>query len=376
MADSGSTARVRSKRPRILLLAMLPVGDTIWLGPTTRALRERYPFATMTALTYRSNAPLAALLPGVDDVMRFIPPHDRTSALALPGLIASLRDRRFDWAITFTSPGFKWISLLAGIPHRAYMKFDRLWWLIPRRHERWRSIHATEHYYDTARELGLPPWERVDQRPAFSLPGSAQAEAARFLQERIAPDDARSLITIHPGGAGLGGQKRWPAERFALLIRRLWDERRARALILGGSDEISLAESIARAAWDARPIVAAGKTTLLGSFALVERSCVFLGNDSSLLHAAAALGTPYVGIFGPTSPASFRPIPSRPRQGGLLLPRAPCPRPVAFVGGDAVWRASRCVGASRALESITVDDAYTAVVQALADATSAGMPAQ
>jgi ADP-heptose:LPS heptosyltransferase len=111
---------------------MLPIGDTIWLAPTTRALRARYPAASISALAYPSNAPVAALLPGVDEVTQFDPRRDLAQAYTLARLLANLRGRRYDWAITFTSPAFKWISLLSGIPQRTYMKFDRLWWLTPR----------------------------------------------------------------------------------------------------------------------------------------------------------------------------------------------------------------------------------------------------
>lgn len=382
-ATPGAHALSAGGQPRILLLAMLPIGDTIWLAPTTRALRVRYPRARITALAYRSNAALVARLPGVDETLIFTPPRHLEAALATPRLLRAVRARRFDWAITFTSPAFKWISLLAGIPRRTYMKFDRLWWLIPARHDAWRAAHATVHYYDAARELDLPPWRSLDQRPAFTLPASAEAEAARFLETNVAPRadalGAPRLIAMHPGGAGLDGRKRWPAERFAALIERLWREQGARTVLLGGPDERALAEQVAaqvrarapsNAPADMQPIVAAGRLSLLGAFALIARATLFIGNDSGLLHAAATLGVPYVGIFGPTSPTSFRPIPQRPRQGRLLLPHAPCPEPVAFVGSDVFWRGSRCLGACDALESISAEDAFDAIIETLAQANA------
>lgn len=348
-------------RPRILLLAMLPIGDTLWLAPTTRALRQRHPNALITALAYHSNATLAACLPGVDDTLIFKGPRSLSGVRATRDLLRVLRARRYDWAVTFSNPAFKWISLLAGIPRRTYMKFDQLWWLIPRRHDAWRATHATEHYYNVARELSLPAWRSVDQRPAFTLPASAREEAARFLEARLrAADGDERLIAIHPGGAGLGGRKRWPADRFARLIERLWREHGVRAVLVGGAEDWALADRVGALAEEARPINAAGAFSLLGSFALIERCALFVGNDSSLLHAAAALGVPYVGIFGPTSLASFRPIPQRPQQGRLLSPHAPCPKPVGFIGSDVIWRTGLCPGAHEALESISVDEAFIA----------------
>ncbi len=347
-------------RPRILLLATLPIGDTIWLAPTTRALRQRYPDALITALAYRANVALAACLPGVDDTLIFNAPRTLSGVRATRDLLRVLRARRYEWVITFTSPAFKWVSLLADIPRRTYMKFDRLWWLIPRRHDAWRATHATEHYYNVARELSLPAWRNVDQRPVFKIPASAQEEADRYLEARLGTTGCQRLIAVHPGGAGLGGRKRWPADRFARLIERLWREQGVRAILMGGAEDWSLADRIETLAHSAQPINAAGVFSLLGSFALIERCALFIGNDSSLLHAAAALGVPYVGIFGPTSIASFRPIPQRLEQGRLLLPHTSYPEPVGFIGSDVIWRTSVCAGARDALESISVDEAFAA----------------
>lgn len=368
-AIPSARASTTGARLRILLLATLPIGDTIWLAPTTRALRQRYPDARITALAYRANVALAACLPGVDDTLVFKGPRTRAGIRATLDLLRILRARRYDWAITFTSPAFKWVSLLAGIPRRTYMKFDRLWWLVPRRHDAWRATHATEHYYNVARELSLPAWQRVDQRPTFALPVSARDEAEQFLRARFGASDSRRVIAIHPGGAGLGGRKRWPADRFAALIVRLERAYGVRTLLLGGPEDAALAEEIGQLAGAAQPISAAGTISLLGSFALIQRCALFIGNDSSLLHAAAALGIPYVGIFGPTSVASFQPIPQRPEQGRLLLPHVPCPEPVGFIGSDVIWRAGVCAGARDALESISVDEAFTAASELLQTAS-------
>jgi ADP-heptose:LPS heptosyltransferase len=70
------------------------------------------------------------------------------------------------------------------------------------------------------------------------------------------------------------------------------------------------------------------------------------------LHAAALLGTRYVGIFGPTWPANFQPIPLRPSQGQLALPALPCRTPQYFVGGGPPWRRPCCQGTCRALQTI------------------------
>jgi len=342
------------RRPRILLLALLPIGDTLLATPTVRALRARYPDARITALVHTSTAPLMCAVPAIDDVVVLPFRADWAGLAPLARTLRRLRAQRFDVAIDFTTPAYKWVSFLCGIPQRTYMKFDPLWWFVPGRRRRWRATHATRHYYDCARELDLPPWDTVDPRPSPCLPPSARDAARRFLaQEGVAWGEP--LIGVHAGGAGLGGLKRWPPDRFAALADDLHDAWGARILLLGGPDERGLAETVA-AMMRACPIVAVGAVPLLTSVALIECCDLFIGNDSGPLHAAAAVGTPYVGIIGPTCPDNFRPIPTRAGQGVLVEPAVGCRVPHYFVGGAPVWRRPCCRGVCAALDTLTVDD--------------------
>jgi ADP-heptose:LPS heptosyltransferase len=50
-----------------------------------------------------------------------------------------------------------------------------------------------------------------------------------------------------------------------------------------------------------------GRLTLPEVVALLERATLFIGNDSGLMHLAAAAGTPTVGLFGPTDAATYAP---------------------------------------------------------------------
>ncbi|MBV8084759.1 MAG: 3-deoxy-D-manno-octulosonic acid transferase, partial [Chloroflexi bacterium] len=63
-----------------------------------------------------------------------------------------------------------------------------------------------------------------------------------------------------------------------------------------------------------------GQTTLSETAAIIQRCGLFVGNDSAPLHLAAAVGTPYVGIFGPSDPVRHRPL------GDGEIVAAPLPR--------------------------------------------------
>lgn len=344
---------------RILLLAILPIGDTLLVTPTMRALRERYPLAQITALVRSDTESIMRCVPAVDEVVVWPFGTDWAGVSALARVLRHLRARRYDASIDFTTPAYKWINAVGGIPLRTYMKFDPLWWIVPGGHRHWRSAHATQHFYDCARELDLPPWDAVSHVPHLELPPAERAGAEMFLRRHGVGRDQRPLVGIHAGGAWLGGLKRWPPKRFAALADRLCEQWDARVLLLGSPGEAALAATIA-AMMRHTPIDATGAVPLLTSLAVIAACDLFVGDDSSLLHAAAALGTPYVGIFGPTWPANFQPVAARPGQGMLVLPSPPCRTPRYFVGGSPLWDRPCCRGACRALAAIDVQAVFAA----------------
>ena len=344
--------RARQTVPkRILLLALLPIGDTLFITPTIRALREQYPAAKIVALVHSTTLPLMRWVPQVDEVLVAPLIADWAGLGVLIGFLRRLRAMRFDVAIDFTSPIYNWISLVCGIPERTAMKFDPLWWIVPGRHRRWRLTHAMRHYYACARELRLPPWEEVEHVASLRLPATQRHTARAWLRAR---GSQRPLVGIHAGGAGLNGLKRWPAERFAALANRLTEAWGAQILLLGGPEDVALVRDIA-ARLRQPPLIAAGEVSLLTSIALIEACDLFIGNDSSPLHLAATVGTPYVGIYGPTSAANFHPMPREPWQGSIVLPAPRCCEQSYFVGGEVIWRPRRrCSGVCEALAAIPV----------------------
>jgi ADP-heptose:LPS heptosyltransferase len=186
------------------------------------------------------------------------------------------------------------------------------------------------------------------------LPSSARREAKRYLETQGIIHGSDRLIAIHPGGTMLGGMKRWPAERYAQLaddLRERWD---ARILLFGGPDEAELVAEVARA-MRGPSLQCAGDLSLIGSLALIASCTLFIGNDSGLLHSAAALGTPYVGIYGPTAVTNFHPLPRHPGQGVVVTPHVACRSPRYFVGGDVIWSHPCCEGVCDALASVSAE---------------------
>lgn len=128
----------------------------------------------------------------------------------------------------------------------------------------------------------------------------------------LAPPDveplARAAVLVHPGAAY--ASRRWPAGRWAAVAREL-ARRGEQVLVTGSADERDLAGEVADRAGLVSSSVLAGRTGLLHLAGLVAASRLLLCADTGIAHLATAVGTPSVVLFGPASPARWRPPPSR-----------------------------------------------------------------
>lgn len=105
--------------------------------------------------------------------------------------------------------------------------------------------------------------------------------------------------------------KQWAAERFAELSRRLTAPGAPLAdapiAIFGAPGERSMVEPLLHALPPSQAIDLVGRVDLLTAYACLKRAALFVGNDSGLMHLAAASGTPTLGLFGPSREAHYRP---------------------------------------------------------------------
>lgn len=111
------------------------------------------------------------------------------------------------------------------------------------------------------------------------------------------------LVAVHPGASK--GPRGWAVERFAEVCRELWSREKARTLVLGTMEE---ARQWAEVFQGPGMFSAAGQVALDDLPALLRLCDLFLGNDSGIMHVAAAVGTPVVGIFGPGTAERTGPV--------------------------------------------------------------------
>jgi ADP-heptose:LPS heptosyltransferase len=153
----------------------------------------------------------------------------------------------------------------------------------------------------------------------------AQAISARVAQAfpPFEPERHR-LILFNPNASEMLPQRRWPAEHFATLARRIlerWED--AVILITGAPEETAEAESLRARVGHARMVNFAGRSALADLPLLYSVSDLMISNDSGPAHFAAVTDMPTIILFGPETPALYGPL-GRARTITAGLACSPC----------------------------------------------------
>jgi ADP-heptose:LPS heptosyltransferase len=106
-------------------------------------------------------------------------------------------------------------------------------------------------------------------------------------------------VLLNPGAAW--PNKRWPASRFGLVAAALRDRHGLTSIALWGEGERDLAQEVA--AHSAGAAIVASPASIGDLVALSRGATLIVSGDTGPVHIAAAVGTPVVGIFGPTRPS-------------------------------------------------------------------------
>jgi lipopolysaccharide heptosyltransferase II len=167
------------------------------------------------------------------------------------------------------------------------------------------TMHEIEYVLRLARAAGgLVAAD--DAQPRLGVAPEAAAEIDRLLRGASLGDGSRPLVVLH-AGAQNGQAKRWPTASWAALADRLTRELSARVVLTGARGDAPLTAAIRRRA--GQPLTdLTGQTSLAELVALLARCDLVVSGDTGPLHIAGAVGTPVVGLYGPTDPHISGPL--------------------------------------------------------------------
>jgi heptosyltransferase-2 len=166
--------------------------------------------------------------------------------------------------------------------------------------------------------------------------------ANKFLEENdISPNDI--VIGFHSGCSTMKNhdKRRWSADNFAKLGKLIINNHNAKVLLFGGNEEEHLKQYI-YSKINSSNVVLVNAHSLTSSAAVMERSNLFVTNDSSLLHISSALKLKVIPLIGPTNINYIHPWQTEYITASLNLSCSPCffysPKPLKCHRTDSQFK--------------------------------------
>lgn len=338
----------------ILIVPYMWIGDFVRCHTVVSLLKVRFPSRPVDMLATTLCAPLTDYMPGVRRAVVVDLPRKRLAFGQHRALAGRLKNEGYGTALIMTKTWKSALApFLAGIPERIGLFGEaRVLVLNDVRFGRGKLPRMVDECASLALPAGVPipaEWPRPELRvPEAEIVGWRDAHGVAT---------GRPAVALAPGA--VGPAKRWPAAAYTALARRLLAEGLA-VWVVGGPAEKPLAQTIA-AGTDARDLTG---TDLREAVLALAAASTAVSNDSGLVHVAAALGTPTIGIFGPTSPWHWAPLNplAATIQANIELSCRPCHKPICRYGHH------------RCMTEIGTEDVFAATQRALAAAAAAPVP--
>lgn len=263
------------------------LGDMVLTLPLCRALKDRFPNTNINLIASNYTKPLVDNLDILDNTF-FVEDYEK-------GIDTILKENKFD-TIFFPRPrfneylaafkakvalrigsGYRIYSFLLNYPvyeHRKESKFNEAEY----------NTRLLEHILNEIVETKLvKPYVNPD----------ALERINRILDNKLKDN---KFIIIHPGSGGSAYD--WGINNFGLLAQQL-NEKKIQIVLTGSTNEKDLCKQILD--YCENCIDLSGEINLFGMIALISKSSLLLANSTGVLHIAASLGIPVVGLFPNTA---------------------------------------------------------------------------
>ncbi|MFO0773128.1 MAG: lipopolysaccharide heptosyltransferase II [Nitrospiraceae bacterium] len=312
MADSLDVISPASVR-RLLIVKPSSLGDIVHALPTFALLRARYPDAEISWLVKSVWASVLERVPGLDRIWRVGP-----NLSAWLSTMAQLRQVGFDLVVDlqglFRSGAATWMT---GCPIRVGLANAREGSHLCYTHRvpvPSPDIHAVDRYLLVAQALGCPA-----SPVAFPLRATdADRDRVETALVQAGFDRTRPCVAMLTSARWV--TKRWPLASFVTVAQRLREDG-VQTIVIGSEADRVDGRTMAG---QAGAIDMTGRTSLAELPALLGRVSCVVTNDSGPMHIAAAVGTPVVALFGPTSPQRTGPYGTGHHVLGVSLECRPC----------------------------------------------------
>ncbi|MDD4909775.1 MAG: glycosyltransferase family 9 protein [Candidatus Omnitrophica bacterium] len=311
----------------VLIIKLGAVGDIILSVPALRAVRknfkkDNYKIACVVGKEARE---LLDRCPYIDELILY---DYKGKDKGVRGLLKTgklLRKKYTDFVIDLQNNRTSHILSRLSMSLKRYGYDNGKFSFLLNRKVRWpeKRLSPVEHQFRILRMLGI---ELEDDRLELWPKDEDRRRVEDFLGSQFLARP-KYLAGMNIGASGRWQSKQWPKEYVVKLIDGL-SNIGVRCILTGQERHLPEAKELyAMARAQSKPIIACGKTNLNELACLIEKCDVFITQDSAPMHMAAALGVPFVAMFGPTDPVKHLP----PAEKCVLLKKdlacSPCYKP-------------------------------------------------
>ncbi|MCW5909197.1 MAG: glycosyltransferase family 9 protein [Chitinophagales bacterium] len=268
---------------KLLILRFSSIGDIVLTTPVIRCLRKKYPEAEIHYATKESFYPILQHNPYITKV--------HLLKRSFSDLIAELRAEKFDYIIDLHHNQRTFLlKLQLGVESFSFNKLNfEKWLLVNLKVNSLPQRHIVDRYLETCKALGV-----VDDGEGLDY----------FLADEDIVDIGLLPQQFHNGYAAwvIGAKqntKKFPAEKIIRCLSFV----KYPILLLGGREDETTGNYIAKQVASEKVYNACGKFTLNQSASLVQKAQFVISNDTGLMHIAAAFKKPIVSLWGNTVPA-------------------------------------------------------------------------
>lgn len=275
---------------KVLVIKLGGLGEMVLAFPAFERIRQAHPKAKITLLTTDPYAALAKSSPFFNAVEADGAPKDPAHWTAL---ILRIRRAHYDRVYDLQNDSATNLIFQALRPLAPPWSGTALGCSLPHKNRHRARMHPLERQADQLKDAGI--WPDAPTGPWSAAPPDISWILARSAQPRsVSMSGAqRPVVLFAPGIDGNHPERRWPAEQYAGLAKRLQDTHDI--VIIGALGESGFAHAIQRQAPRARDLT--GRTDFVQIAALGARAALAVGNDLGVLHLIAAAGAPTIVLF-------------------------------------------------------------------------------
>lgn len=311
---------------RILIQRNGAHGDILMATPFLTALRDNWPDAHITWIVERKESPSINAHPLVDELLYWDTSYWKRMVrrgMIFPWILQGLKmrsllqARNYDIFVSYQPEEWQLLARACGAKIRIGV-FDTF-----RQFSGEAKTSKNTQYYTHSYTFDELPLHRTDQ---YLLPlkalGLSEPDVKQMTMGVTSEDIQKVDKILKEGGIDSGHplvvlapmttwpSRCWPAERFAGLGNRLHSEGAAVVLIGSAKEEWDIRE-IASRMQKTNPLVLAGNLGFREVAALISRADLLISGDTGPMHVAAAVGTSYLSLFGPTPVEGRAPLAGR-----------------------------------------------------------------